>query len=197
MAAPAVDSKLAPPVQDLMARLFDVEQMNRFLLEFEIDTDKMPLGKLTKGHLRVRLPLRCVCVCVFALCVCDCACVVTCVSKHWRCWGTWRSCWRSGTAGRRRRLWLRPRRRGGAGARLPPPRLPLVLPSPLASWIATSAALSTSPLSCIASLASHRPALLLQPILQPDPARMRRDAAPSARHTRRRGEEARDRGGPH
>ena len=48
-----VKSELASPVQDLMRRLFDVEEMKRFLLEFEIDTEKMPLGKLKKSHLQV------------------------------------------------------------------------------------------------------------------------------------------------
>ncbi len=47
-------STLAAPVQDIVRRIFDVEEMKRALLEFEIDTNKMPLGKLTKEHLRVR-----------------------------------------------------------------------------------------------------------------------------------------------
>ncbi len=48
-----VKSKLAAPVQDLMRRIFDIAQMKQALLEFEIDTEKMPLGKLTKEHLKV------------------------------------------------------------------------------------------------------------------------------------------------
>ncbi len=53
VAAPDVPSKLASVVQDLVKRIFDVEQMKQALLEFEIDTERMPLGKLTKEHLRV------------------------------------------------------------------------------------------------------------------------------------------------
>ena len=52
--ASGVTSKLGSELQGLMRRLFDVEEMKRAMLEFEIDTDKMPLGKLTKEHLRVR-----------------------------------------------------------------------------------------------------------------------------------------------
>ena len=47
-------------MQDVIRRIFDVTQMKAALLEFEIDTDKMPLGKLTKQHLQVSSVYVCV-----------------------------------------------------------------------------------------------------------------------------------------
>lgn len=39
-------SKLPKPVQDLIRLIFDVKSMQKVMLEFELDTEKMPLGKL-------------------------------------------------------------------------------------------------------------------------------------------------------
>lgn len=41
------ESKLHPKVQSLMKMIFDVNSMKKLLLEFELDTEKMPLGKFT------------------------------------------------------------------------------------------------------------------------------------------------------
>ncbi len=48
-----VESKLQPPVQGVIRRIFDVTTMAQALVEFEIDSEKMPLGKLSKEHMRV------------------------------------------------------------------------------------------------------------------------------------------------
>nr|CAI5827669.1 unnamed protein product [Callosobruchus analis] len=45
-------SKLAKPVQDLMKMIFNVNSMKEVLLEFELDTEKMPLGKLSKAQIQ-------------------------------------------------------------------------------------------------------------------------------------------------
>ncbi|KFB53218.1 AGAP003230-PA-like protein [Anopheles sinensis] len=47
-----IKSKLAPSVQDLIRMLFDVDAMNRVMLEFELDMEKMPLGKLSQRQLQ-------------------------------------------------------------------------------------------------------------------------------------------------
>ncbi|XP_035898019.1 poly [ADP-ribose] polymerase [Anopheles stephensi] len=47
-----IKSKLAPAVQELVRMLFDVDAMNRVMLEFELDMEKMPLGKLSKRQLQ-------------------------------------------------------------------------------------------------------------------------------------------------
>ncbi|XP_058058337.1 poly [ADP-ribose] polymerase [Anopheles bellator] len=47
-----IQSKIAPAVQDLIRMLFDVDAMNRVLLEFELDMEKMPLGKLSQRQLQ-------------------------------------------------------------------------------------------------------------------------------------------------
>ncbi|KFB53219.1 AGAP003230-PA-like protein [Anopheles sinensis] len=47
-----IKSKLAPSVQDLVRMLFDVDAMNRVMLEFELDMEKMPLGKLSQRQLQ-------------------------------------------------------------------------------------------------------------------------------------------------
>ncbi|XP_001604917.1 poly [ADP-ribose] polymerase isoform X2 [Nasonia vitripennis] len=47
-----VESKLNKPVQDLMRLIFDVESMKRAMLEYEIDMDKMPLGKISKKQIQ-------------------------------------------------------------------------------------------------------------------------------------------------
>lgn len=44
-------SKLPKPVQELVALIFDVDTMKKSLVEFEIDTKKMPLGKLSKKQI--------------------------------------------------------------------------------------------------------------------------------------------------
>lgn len=38
-------SNLPDPVQDLVRLIFDVQSMKKVMLEFELDTEKMPLGK--------------------------------------------------------------------------------------------------------------------------------------------------------
>ncbi|KAJ8732599.1 hypothetical protein PYW07_015198 [Mythimna separata] len=50
----AVDTKcdLPMPVQQLVIRIFDVDVMKKTLLEFELDTEKMPLGKLSKKQIK-------------------------------------------------------------------------------------------------------------------------------------------------
>ncbi|XP_033096615.1 poly [ADP-ribose] polymerase 1-like [Anneissia japonica] len=44
-------SSLPSPIQDLIRRIFDVKLMKETLLEFEIDLQKMPLGKLSKKQI--------------------------------------------------------------------------------------------------------------------------------------------------
>lgn len=44
-------STLKPPVQDLMKLLFDIEVMKKAMLEFDLDMEKMPLGKLSQKQL--------------------------------------------------------------------------------------------------------------------------------------------------
>lgn len=41
-----VPSKLAKPVQELIELIFDINEMNKVMLEFELDAEKMPLGKI-------------------------------------------------------------------------------------------------------------------------------------------------------
>lgn len=45
-------STLAEPVQDLMKLIFDINLMKTLMLEFELDTEKMPLGKLSKKQIQ-------------------------------------------------------------------------------------------------------------------------------------------------
>ncbi|XP_061741748.1 poly [ADP-ribose] polymerase 1 [Nerophis ophidion] len=45
-------SKLDKPVQDLIKMIFDVESMKKAMVEFEIDLQKMPLGKLSKRQIQ-------------------------------------------------------------------------------------------------------------------------------------------------
>lgn len=45
-------SKLAKPVQELIKMVFDVESMKKAMVEFEIDLEKMPLGKLSKRQIQ-------------------------------------------------------------------------------------------------------------------------------------------------
>ncbi|KAM9316020.1 poly [ADP-ribose] polymerase 1 isoform 3-T3 [Gastrophryne carolinensis] len=45
-------SKLPKPVQELIKMIFDVESMKKAMVEFEIDLQKMPLGKLSKRQIQ-------------------------------------------------------------------------------------------------------------------------------------------------
>lgn len=45
-------SQLPKPVQDLIKMIFDVESMKKAMVEFEIDLQKMPLGKLSKRQIQ-------------------------------------------------------------------------------------------------------------------------------------------------
>uniref|UniRef100_A0A8C5PLH5 Poly [ADP-ribose] polymerase n=1 Tax=Leptobrachium leishanense TaxID=445787 RepID=A0A8C5PLH5_9ANUR len=45
-------SKLPHPVQELIKLIFDVESMKKAMVEFEIDLQKMPLGKLSKRQIQ-------------------------------------------------------------------------------------------------------------------------------------------------
>ncbi|EFN84955.1 poly [ADP-ribose] polymerase [Harpegnathos saltator] len=47
-----IKSNLQQPIQDLMRLIFDVASMKRVMLEFEIDMDKMPLGKLSQKQIQ-------------------------------------------------------------------------------------------------------------------------------------------------
>ncbi|KAI8428805.1 hypothetical protein MSG28_007474 [Choristoneura fumiferana] len=47
-----VDCKLPMPVQKLVMQIFDINVMKKTLLEFELDTEKMPLGKLSKKQIK-------------------------------------------------------------------------------------------------------------------------------------------------
>jgi poly [ADP-ribose] polymerase len=46
-----IPSKLKPQVRDLINMLFDIDTMKQTMLEFELDLDKMPLGRLSKKQL--------------------------------------------------------------------------------------------------------------------------------------------------
>eukprot|EP00742_Colponemidia_sp_Colp-10_P006467 GILJ01006928.1.p1 GENE.GILJ01006928.1~~GILJ01006928.1.p1 ORF type:complete len:974 (-),score=174.50 GILJ01006928.1:174-3026(-) len=45
-------STLDPRVQSVISTIFDISAMEATLRELEIDLDKMPLGQMTKGHIR-------------------------------------------------------------------------------------------------------------------------------------------------
>jgi poly [ADP-ribose] polymerase 1 len=45
-------SKLDKPIQDLIHLIFDIEKMKNAMIEFEIDLNKMPLGKLSSNQLK-------------------------------------------------------------------------------------------------------------------------------------------------
>ncbi|XP_015110104.1 poly [ADP-ribose] polymerase [Diachasma alloeum] len=47
-----IKSSLKKPVQDLVKLIFDVNLMKKVMKEYELDTDKMPLGKLSKKQLQ-------------------------------------------------------------------------------------------------------------------------------------------------
>lgn len=44
-------SSLSKEIQELISFIFDINRMRRAMLEFELDTTKMPLGKLSKVHI--------------------------------------------------------------------------------------------------------------------------------------------------
>ncbi|XP_044314316.1 poly [ADP-ribose] polymerase isoform X1 [Drosophila rhopaloa] len=48
----SVESKLDTSLQNLIRLMFDVDSMNRTLMEFQIDTNKMPLGKLSVNQIQ-------------------------------------------------------------------------------------------------------------------------------------------------
>ncbi|KAB0344398.1 hypothetical protein FD754_021324 [Muntiacus muntjak] len=49
---PGTKSKLPKPVQNLIKMIFDVESMKKAMVEYEIDLQKMPLGKLSKRQIQ-------------------------------------------------------------------------------------------------------------------------------------------------
>uniref|UniRef100_A0A673I2X4 Poly [ADP-ribose] polymerase n=1 Tax=Sinocyclocheilus rhinocerous TaxID=307959 RepID=A0A673I2X4_9TELE len=51
-ASTGAKSKLDKPIQDLIRMIFDVESMKKAMVEFEIDLQKMPLGKLSKRQIQ-------------------------------------------------------------------------------------------------------------------------------------------------
>ncbi|KAF3849867.1 hypothetical protein F7725_019586 [Dissostichus mawsoni] len=51
-ASAGTKSKLAKPIQELIKMIFDVESMKKAMVEFEIDLQKMPLGKLSKRQIQ-------------------------------------------------------------------------------------------------------------------------------------------------
>ncbi|GAA6079173.1 poly [ADP-ribose] polymerase 1, partial [Tachysurus ichikawai] len=51
-ASSGTKSKLTKPVQELIRMIFDVESMKKAMVEFEIDLQKMPLGKLSKRQIQ-------------------------------------------------------------------------------------------------------------------------------------------------
>uniref|UniRef100_UPI00398EF7A6 poly [ADP-ribose] polymerase 1 n=1 Tax=Pristiophorus japonicus TaxID=55135 RepID=UPI00398EF7A6 len=51
-ASSGTKSKLDKAVQDLIKTIFDVESMKKAMVEFEIDLQKMPLGKLSKRQIQ-------------------------------------------------------------------------------------------------------------------------------------------------
>ena len=49
---PGTKSKLPKSVQELIKMIFDVESMKKAMVEYEIDLQKMPLGKLSKRQIQ-------------------------------------------------------------------------------------------------------------------------------------------------
>ncbi|XP_065370938.1 poly [ADP-ribose] polymerase [Calliphora vicina] len=47
-----VKSKLSQPVQDIIKLMFDIESMKRTMMEFDLDMEKMPLGKLSQKQIQ-------------------------------------------------------------------------------------------------------------------------------------------------
>lgn len=50
-----IKSKLAEPVQNLIKLLFDVDVMKKMMLEFDLDMEKMPLGKLSQKQIHTAM----------------------------------------------------------------------------------------------------------------------------------------------
>lgn len=48
----SLQSKLSDPVKDLIKMIFDVDIMKKVMKEFELDMEKMPLGKLSKKQIQ-------------------------------------------------------------------------------------------------------------------------------------------------
>lgn len=55
MSNKSIKSNLAAPVQDLIKLLFDVNVMKQMMLEFDLDMEKMPLGKLSTKQIRAAM----------------------------------------------------------------------------------------------------------------------------------------------
>lgn len=55
LAKSSVKSKLVAPVQELIKLLFDVNVMKQMMLEFDLDMEKMPLGKLSAKQIRAAM----------------------------------------------------------------------------------------------------------------------------------------------
>lgn len=55
MSNKSVKSNLPIPVQDLIKLLFDVNMMKQMMLEFDLDMEKMPLGKLSTKQIRAAM----------------------------------------------------------------------------------------------------------------------------------------------
>lgn len=47
-----VKSKLSQPVQDIIKIMFDIDAMKRTMMEFDLDMEKMPLGKLSQKQIQ-------------------------------------------------------------------------------------------------------------------------------------------------
>ncbi|TMW48487.1 hypothetical protein DOY81_006414, partial [Sarcophaga bullata] len=47
-----IKSKLPQPVQDIIKLIFDVDSMKRTMMEFDLDMEKMPLGKLSQKQIQ-------------------------------------------------------------------------------------------------------------------------------------------------
>lgn len=51
----SIKSNLQTPVQDLIKLIFDVDMMKQMMLEFDLDMEKMPLGKLSSKQIRAAM----------------------------------------------------------------------------------------------------------------------------------------------
>lgn len=49
----SIKSKLSEPVQSIIKLMFDVDTMKRTMMEFDLDMEKMPLGKLSQAQLKL------------------------------------------------------------------------------------------------------------------------------------------------
>lgn len=49
--APGSKTKLPKPVKDVIMKIFDVNSMRAQMKQFELDLEKMPLGKLSKKQI--------------------------------------------------------------------------------------------------------------------------------------------------